>query len=103
VARYLTTAHAFSGIDLAIRKEFDTIYPAGLIAQTLRIFCQGMKVVVEIAAMATDAGMIPVDKDTVVIAGSHRGADTSVVIKPANSRDIFDMVVKEIICKPRNL
>jgi hypothetical protein len=43
------------------------------------------------------------DKDVVAIAGSHRGADTAVVIKPANSRAIFDMVVKEIICKPGNL
>jgi hypothetical protein len=101
--RILTAAHAFSGVDQAIRKKFDTVYPAGIIAQTLRMFSQGIKVVVEIAAMAADASMIPVDKDVVVIAGSHRGADTAVVIKPANSRDIFDLVVKEIICKPGSL
>ena len=101
--RILTTAHAFSGVDQAIRKKFDTVYPAGIIAQTLRMFSQGMKVVVEIAAMAADAGMIPAEKDVVVIAGSHRGADTAVVIKPANSRDIFEIVVREIICKPSSL
>ncbi len=101
--KILTAAHGFSGVAQAMRNKFDTVYPAGIIAQTLRLFSQGMKVVVEITAMATDAGLIPADKDVVVIAGSHRGADTAVVIKPANSRAIFDMVVKEIICKPGNL
>lgn len=101
--KILTAAHAFSGVSQAIRKKFDTVYPAGIIAQTLRLFCQGMKVVVEITAMAADAGLIPADRDVVAIAGSHRGADTAVVIKPANSRDIFDMVVREIICKPGSL
>jgi hypothetical protein len=101
--KILTAAHGFSGINQAIRNKFDTVYPAGIIAQTLRLFSQGMKVVVEITAMATDAGLIPADKDVVAIAGSHRGADTAVVIKPANSRAIFDMVVKEIICKPGKL
>ena len=101
--KILTATHAFSGVEQAIRKKFDTVYPAAIIAQTLRLFSQGMKVVVEIAVMAADAGLIPADKDVVVIAGSHRGADTAVVIKPANSRNLFDMVVKEIICKPGNL
>ena len=67
------------------------------------MFSQGMKVVVETIAMAADAGLIPADKDVVAIAGSHRGADTAVVIKPANSRDIFSIVVKEVICKPGSL
>lgn len=97
--KILTTAHAFSGVNQGIRKKFDTVYPAGIISQTLKLFCQGMKVVVEITAMAADSGLIP-DEDVVAIAGSHRGADTAAVIKPANSRNIFDMVVKEIICKP---
>ena len=101
--KILTATMVFSGVNRAIRNKFDTVYPAEIIAQTLRLFSQGMKVVVEITAMAADAGLIPAKKDIVVIAGSHRGADTAVVIKPANSRNIFDMVVKEIICKPGNL
>ena len=101
--KIVTAAHAFSGVDQAINNKFDTVYPAGIIAQTLKLFSQGMKVVVEITAMASDAGLIPPDKDVVAIAGSHRGADTAVVIKPANSRAIFDMVIKEIICKPGHL
>jgi hypothetical protein len=96
-------AHTFSGLNRAIQAKWDTMYPGGIIAQTLRLFGQGMKVVVEIAAMAADAGAIPVDEDVLVIAGSGRGADTAVVMKAANSHRFFDMVVREIIAKPRSL
>ncbi len=61
-----------------------------------------MKVCVEIAAMAADAGMITPDKDVIVIAGSGRGSDTAVVIRPANSHNLFDTVIKEVIAKPSN-
>jgi hypothetical protein len=101
--KILTGAHSFSGVNQAIQNKFNTMYPAGIIAQTLRFFSQGMKVVVETTAMAADAGMIPVDKDAVVIAGTHRGADTAVVIKPANSHNLFDIFIKEVIAKPREL
>ena len=101
--KIIIAAHAFSGVNRAIQEKWDTMYPSGIIAQTLRLFGQGMKVVVEIAAMAADAGVIPADKDILVVAGSNRGADTAVVIKPANSHLLFDMVVKEIIAKPNKI
>jgi len=96
-------AHAFSGINRAIQAKWTTMYPAGIMAQTLRLFGQGMKVVVEIAAMAADAGVVPADEDVLVVAGSGRGADTAVVLRPANSHNIFDMVIREIIAKPSHL
>ena len=99
-ARILTSTHAFANVERAIKDKFNTAYPTEIIAQTLRIFCQGMKVVVEIAAMAADAGMIPTDRDVISIAGSSKGADTAVVIRPANTNRIFDMAVREIIAKP---
>jgi hypothetical protein len=98
--RIVMGAHAFSGVSRAIQAKFDTMYPAGIIAQTLRMFGQGMKVVVEIGAMAADAGVIPVDKEVIAIAGTHSGADTAVVLKPANSHRLFDMEIREIIVKP---
>jgi hypothetical protein len=101
--KMVIAAHAFSGVNRAIQAKWDTMYPSGIIAQTLRMFGQGMKVVVEIAAVAADAGAIPAGKDVLVIAGSGRGADTAVILKPANSRSLFDIVVKEIIAKPSNL
>jgi hypothetical protein len=101
--KVVIATHVFSGVDRAIQARFDTVYPAGIIAQTLRMFGQGMKVVVEIVAMAADAGVIPADKDVVAIAGTGRGADTAVVITPANAHRFFDMAIKEIIVKPNSL
>jgi len=62
-----------------IRGKFDTAYPAEIIAETLRIFGQGMKVAVEIVAMAADAEMIPTDKEVISITGIGKGADTAMV------------------------
>lgn len=98
--KILTTGHAFAGVSRAIRRKFNTLGPAELVAHTLRMFGQGMKVVVECAAMAADSGMIPLDGDIISIGGSGRGADTAVVMKPAHISDIFDSYVKEIIAKP---
>jgi hypothetical protein len=101
--KVVIAAHSFSGVNRAIQAKWDTMYPAGIMAQTLRLFGQGMKVVVEIAAMAVDAGVVPVDEDILVVAGSGKGADTAVVLRPANSHRIFDMVIREIIAKPSHL
>jgi len=96
----LTTAHAFTGLSGAMRKKFNTYIIGDIVAQTLRIFGQGMKVVCEIALMAADAGLARTDEDVICIAGTGRGADTVVVLRPANSTDFFDLQVKEILCKP---
>jgi hypothetical protein len=69
-------------------------------ANTLRLFGQGMKVVCEITLMATDAGLVRTDEDIIVIGGTSRGADTAVVLRPVNSEDFFDLKVREILCKP---
>jgi hypothetical protein len=95
-------AHTFTGINRAIQAKWNTMYPAGIMAQTLRLFGEGMKVVVEIASMATDAGVVPVDEDVLVIAGSSKGADTAVILRSANSHRIFDIKIKEIIAKPNH-
>ena len=96
----LTTSHAFTGIGGAMRKKHSMYLLGDVIADTLRIFGAGMKVVCEITLMATDAGLIRTDEDVVVVAGSGRGADTAVVLSPVNTNDFFDLRVKEILCKP---
>ena len=96
----LTTAHAFAGVNRAIRRKLNTYEIGEIIAYTLRIFGQGMKVVCEISPMVADAGLVSTDEDVIVIAGTGRGADTAVVLKPANSRDFFDLRIREILCKP---
>ncbi len=96
----LTTTHAFSGVDRAMRKKFSMYLLGDIIANTLRIFGQGMKVVCEISLMAADAGLVRADEDVIAIGGTGRGADTAVVLRPVNSADFFDLRVKEILCKP---
>jgi hypothetical protein len=100
--KIVIATNTLAGANTAIQRKFSTVYPAGIIAQTLRFFGQGMKVCVEIAAMATDSGHISAGQDVISVAGAGGGADTAVVIKTANSRDLFDIVVKEVIAKPRS-
>lgn len=101
-AKVLTATHALSGVERAVRKKFTTILSLELIAHALRLFGEGTKVCVEITVMAADAGLIPVDKNVVAIAGTGRGADTALVIKPASASDFFSLEVREIIAKPRS-
>lgn len=98
--KVLTCIHALSGVERALRKMLNTWGPVELIAQALRLFGEGAKVAVEITVMAADAGLIPVNQDVIAIAGTGKGADSAFVIKPAHSRNFFDLFVKEIICKP---
>jgi hypothetical protein len=97
----LTTTHALGGLSKAMRNKYNTFVLGEIIADTLRIFGQGVKVVCEIAAMAADAGLVRTDEDIIAIAGSGRGADTAVVMQPANTHNFFDLKVREILCKPR--
>jgi len=96
----LTTAHTFAGVSRAMRDKFNTYVIGEIIANTLRIFGQGLKVTCEITMMAADGGLVRTDEDVIVIAGSSRGADTAVVLRPVNSQRFFDLKIKEILCKP---
>lgn len=93
--------HFFSGIARAIRAKFGGLYTGEIVANTYRTFGEGMKVCVEIAIMALDAGLIPYGKEIISIAGTGRGADTAIVLRPAHGRYFFDTKILEIICKPR--
>ncbi len=105
----LTCQHAFGGVGRAVRKKLGTYELEELIAYTLRLFGEGMKVVVEIAVMAADAGLVRTDEaasshvrsSVIAIAGTGKGADTAVVLKPANAQAFFDLRVLEVLCKPR--
>lgn len=99
--KVFTCSHAFAGVERAIRNKFDTVYPSEIIAQTLRLLSEGTKVGVEITTMVADAGLISANDDLVAIAGDSKGADTALVIKPANSKRLFNMKIKEIIAIPR--
>ncbi len=94
---------AFSTVGGAARDMFHGHSAGEIIANTLRIFGQGMKVVCEIVLEAADAGYIRSKEPVISVAGTGRtkGSDTAVVISPANSNRFFELKVHEIICKPR--
>ena len=96
----LTTTHALGGLSRAMRNKYNTYVLGEVIAGTLRIFGEGMKVGCEIALMAADSGLVSTDKDIISIAGTGRGADTALVLTPVNTHNFFDLKVREILCKP---
>lgn len=96
----LTCQHAFGGVGRGVRNKLGTYQVDEIIAYTLRLFGQGVKVAIELALMAADAGLVRTDEDIISVGGTARGADTAVVLQPSNSSRFFDLKVKEIICKP---
>lgn len=98
--KILTAQHSFAGVNRAIRKKMETYQPNEIIADVLRIFGAGMKVMLEIAMMAADAGLVKTGIPVIAVAGTHRGADSAAAIVPENSDNFFDLKVAEIICMP---
>lgn len=99
-AKVLTAQHATGGLNRAVRQSMNTYQIDEIIANTLRIFGQGLKVILEMSMMAADAGLVSTRKPVIAIAGTHRGADFSAVVKPANSFRFFDLEILEWICCP---
>jgi hypothetical protein len=99
-ARLLTCQHAFGGVNRAIRRKLNTYQVDEIVAYTLRIFGEGMKVACEITLMSADAGLILTGEPVLAIAGTGHGADTAVILRGANAQDFFDLRVSEILCKP---
>lgn len=99
-AKLLTTTHAFAGIPRGIRMELGGWQSTEIIAVALRTFCQGTKVCAEIAMMAADAGLVPVDRDVICIAGTGRGADTAWLLRPTNTHTFPRLRMKACLCKP---
>jgi hypothetical protein len=97
----VAASHALSGLERSIAKKHSGVYPVLIMADTLRLFGQGIKVAVEVAVMAADAGALS-GSDIISIGGSGRGADAALVLKPAHQNNFFDMRIREIICKPRS-
>jgi hypothetical protein len=96
----LTCQHPFGGVGRAVRKRLGTYQVEEIIAFALRTFGQGIKVVAEIALMAADAGLVRTDEPVIAVAGTGRGADTAVILKPTNAQTFFDLRFLEIICMP---
>lgn len=97
-AKVHTGTMAFRNIGTSIREKHG-YSEQDLIANTLRLFGQGVKVCVEIAMMAADAGLITPD-DVLAVAGTGRGADTVALISPQSTNRLFDLKIRQILVKP---
>jgi hypothetical protein len=96
----LTCQHAFGGVGRGVRNKLSTYQVEEIIAFAFRTAGQGVKVAVELALMAADAGLVRTDENVISIGGTGRGADTALLLQPANSFRLFDIKIKEVICKP---
>ena len=96
--KVLTSVHAL-GDD--VNEALGVTTPNRVVRETLYRFCQGMKVAVECALMAADAGLVNTAQEVLSIAGTGEGADTALVIKPAYTRKFADLEIREILAKPR--
>jgi hypothetical protein len=72
--------------------------PMSIITQTL--ITAKIKVNVEIVAKACDEGQILPGEKVISVAGSHKGADTSVVFIANDSPNILDIKPQMYICYP---
>ncbi|HOI71658.1 MAG TPA: pyruvate kinase alpha/beta domain-containing protein [Methanobacterium sp.] len=96
-----TSSHALSGVGRGISNKFKGVTPVEIVAETLRMFSQGIKVCVEISIMAADGGLLPTDSEIIAIGGTGTGIDTAVVLKATHQGNFFDMRIHEIIAMPR--
>lgn len=101
-ATVLVATHLFSGVSRAMRKQFSSSSPGEIVAQGLRMLGVGVKVAIECTVMAADAGLVGTDEDIIAIAGTRSGADTGILLRPVNSQDLFELKVREILCKPND-
>ena len=95
----LTSVHAL-GDDVS--DAFGGVPPNRVVRETLYCFCQGMKVAVEVAVMAADAGLLDMSGEVIAVAGTGEGADTAIVVKPAYARQFKSFEIREILAKPRS-
>ena len=99
----LTCSHPLmGGVEWAVYKQHRGLPEGHLIARTYYTCSQGFKVAVECALMAADAGLLDLSEDAIAVAGTGKGADTALVIRPAHTNRWFDLRVREVLAMPRS-
>ena len=84
------------GCNICFSHEVSYDYP-DQVKMAYRRFCQGAKVAVEIAMIAAQENYVSTDKDVI----SMGKWDTALIIKPSTSSRFEDLMIRELICKPR--
>lgn len=82
------------------------VNPDSIVVETLSLFGKGIKVAVEVALAACDAGLIDEGEEVVTLGGFTKGVDTALVVRACHRDEMFLAVgkriqIREIICKPR--
>ena len=105
------------GHSVLLTDECTHTYPE-IVANAYRKLCEGLKVIMQIASIAVDAGIVAEGEEIVAIAGTGSigfppggGADTAVVITPGPSSEHGEEYAvpakperrraREILCMPR--
>jgi len=88
------------GIEASFMKKHQGVYLGYIVAQTLRLLGQGIKVCVEIVVEACDAGLVPEGEDIIAVAGTGKGADTVAIVQAHPSDRFLDVRVRQILAKP---
>lgn len=96
----VTAAHTLSGAERSFSNRYGGYGPVEIMADTLRMFGQGVKVCVEVSTMALDAGKIPYHEKVIAIAGNGQGANTVLLLTPSYTSSILDTKIHQILCKP---
>ena len=99
--RVVRGIHALSATERTFENKYKSGFiPLNIVADTLRMFSQGMKVCVEVTVMAAEAGFVTPDEEVVAVGGTGTGADTAVVLKPAYAAGMFETKFKAVLCMP---
>lgn len=89
----------FAGLDRAL--NWKAPVPSTFIDYTLEVFSSGTKIAIEVALIATDAGVLQPGEQVVVLGGTNKGLDTALVVKTSFTTGFFkEFKVLEIIAKP---
>lgn len=106
------------GHNFCYANDFKYDFPED-VQETLRRFCEGLKVCVEVALIAAEAGYVKPGEEIIAVGGTGvlgyekgGGVDTAIVFEAIKSKDFLKLEtifgkkeerrkIKEIICKPR--
>jgi len=87
-------------IPVIFSREVKYSYPSD-VQSAFRRLSEGAKVCPEIVMIAADKDLIPIEKEVIAIAGTGSGADTSMIVVSAKSKNFKELKIRELICKPR--
>lgn len=75
--------------------------PEAVIDKTLEVFGAGTKIAIEAAIIATDSGEVEEGEEIISCAGTFKGLDTVLLVRPTYTMNFFkSFEIREIIARP---